>query len=305
MMKVHFIVNEQAGGKKGKRIWRQVQRKIAFPYELLLTTGPLAASRYVQAIERQMEAQLIVVIGGDGTIHEVVNGAQGRDDLIVSFMKAGSGNDFARGIQNFNSYEEIVSFMQKSERLKKWIDVATVQSNYVNKSFVNNCGLGFDAYVCSLVNQSKVKKFFNQLRLGKLSYVYVMIKALFTYKPFQLELEIDGQSKKHFDNVWFVAVSNQPYFGGGMKISPDSKIDDGQLEITVVHALPSWRFLLLFFTVYNGSHLNYKEVVYMSAKEIRCTISEPVHCHTDGEVVFTSDQEYAIFVSRGELIVPA
>lgn len=304
-MKVHFIVNEKAGGNKGKWAWRKIQGKIDFPYEVFMTTAPLAASQYVQSLERQMEAQLIVAIGGDGTIHEVVNGAKGRDDLIVGFMKAGSGNDYARGVQNFNSYEEIVAFMRKSEHLKKWIDVATIESKSLNKLFVNNCGLGFDAYVAELANQSKVKKFLNKLHIGKLCYVYLMLKALLSYKPFQLEIEMDDYRKQQFDNVWFLAVSNQPYFGGGMKISPDSKIEDGQIEVTIVHNLPGWKFLILFLTVYKGAHLKYKEVVHTKVKKVRCVVSEPVHCHTDGETVFTQDVEFTMTVNRGKLIIPS
>lgn len=304
MMKVHFIVNERAGGNKGKLVWRQLKEKIDFPFEVYMTTGQLAASQYVQSLDRLVDTQLIVAIGGDGTINEVVNGAKGRDDLIISFMKAGSGNDFARGIQCFHSYEEMVDFIQYKHSLKKWIDVATIQSNHVNKSFVNNCGLGFDAYVCSLVNGSKVKKFLNNLRLGKLSYVYIMIKALFTYKPFQLEIELDEHKKQRFNNVWFITVSNQPYFGGGMKISPHSNIEDGKVEVTIVNNLPSWKFLMLFLTVYNGSHLKYKEVLYTQAQKIHCTVSEPVHCHTDGETIETQDLAFTITVNRGQLIIP-
>lgn len=304
-MKVHFIVNEQAGGHKGRAVWSKLQKEIGFPYQLFVTTGPLAATQYVDSIERLTDTQLIVVIGGDGTMHEVVNGAKGRDDLIVSFMKGGSGNDFARGIQCFQTYEEIVAFMQQEHSLKKWVDVATIESIHMQKSFVNNCGLGFDAYVSSLVNGSVLKKFLNKFHLGKLSYVYIMIKALFTYKPFQLEIEVDGHGIQRFNNVWFMTVSNQPYFGGGMKISPHSNIEDGQIELIVVNNLPKWKFLIVFLTVYKGAHLKYKEVVHTQFEQVRCIVSEPVHCHTDGESFFTPDRIYTIAVHRGQLIIPA
>lgn len=304
MMKVHFIVNEQAGGNNGRRIWHKLQKEILFSYDVFITTGPLAACRYVESLERLAQTQLIVVIGGDGTVHEVINGAKGRDDLIVSFMKAGSGNDFARGIQCFHSYDEIVQFIQENS-LNKWIDVASIESNHLNKSFINNCGLGFDAYICMLANNSKAKKFLNKLYLGKLSYVYIMLKALFTYKPFQLELNIDGHGRQRFDNVWFITVSNQPYFGGGMIISPNSQIADGKIEVTVVHSLPRWKFLLLFLTVYKGTHLKFKEVIHMQVEKVSCVLEEPVHCHTDGEAVLNEDTFYTITVNHKGIIILA
>lgn len=305
IMKVHFIVNERAGGYKGKKVWQAIQPQINFPYAFFKTTAPFSAANYVMSLETLEEPQLIVAIGGDGTIHEVVNGTIGRDDLIVSCMRGGSGNDFARGIHCFESFKEIASFVREQQQGTIAIDVGTIESLNLQRNFINNCGLGFDAYVCELVNNSKMKKFLNKMNLGKLSYVYIMLRALFTYKPFTISVKVDGASEGQvYENVWFLTISNQPYFGGGMKISPNSAITDEQLEMTLVHSLPTWKFLLLFLTVYNGKHLKYREVFHRPIGKLQCELKDPVYYHTDGEAQLLDDVTYEVFVNESKLMIP-
>lgn len=301
MINVYFIVNEKAGNGKGKKQWDIIEKQITFPYKLFKTVGPDSAISFIKSIPEHNESQLVIAIGGDGTIHEVINGAAYRSDIIIGFMKAGSGNDFARGIQCFHSIQEVESFIKANGRVQT-IDIGKIKAPSLNRYFVNNCGLGFDAYVTHLVNTSQVKKFFNRLHLGRLSYIYIMLRALITYEPFELEV-VQKNERRHYKNVWFVTGSNQPYFGGGMKISPLSNIADSKLEITVVSNLPRWKFVLLFLTVYKGNHLQYKEVEQFIIEKVILRPNVFVHCHTDGESYLLETMEYEIEVQSNALYI--
>lgn len=275
-MKLAFIINEQAGNGKGKRIWQKMSRQLTTPYTAFKTSSTGHASFIAKDIAEKQEETLIVVIGGDGTIHEVANSCIHAKWLTIGCLKAGSGNDFGRAFYAFESATDIERFMQQPKI--DVIDTGKISDRY----FINNCGIGFDAYISTVVNTSRVKKWLNKIRLGKLSYTYYVILGLLTFKTFTLQIKT-GDDTQTFRDVWFATVSNQPYFGGGMKISPTSKATDGQLELTVVHNLPKLKFLLMFGSVFFGAHTRFKEVKQLTSNEFEWTIDYALPCHTDGE----------------------
>jgi diacylglycerol kinase family enzyme len=127
-----------------------------------------------------------------------------------------------------------------------------------------------------------MKALLNRFSMGRLVYVYILIKELVSYKRTDMEISIDG-IQRLYRKVWFVTVSNQEYYGGGMKIAPKASPTDGMLEITVVHGLAKWKLLLVFITVFWGGHIHFKEVSSLSGKEVCIVPERPVAVHADGE----------------------
>ena len=288
-MRVIFIVNNQAGNYKGRKVWHKVRSELTITYELYETIH----SRYVIDLVKELalcqDQQLIIVIGGDGTIHEAVNGAAGCRHITLAYMKAGSGNDFARAFMYFESARDIERYLQQP--IKRYVDCGEIYYNgNETKKFINNFGIGFDAYVSKLTNESKMKKVLNKVGLGKLSYAYFVVQALIQFRPFKLTLELNGQLQT-FQNVWFVTVSNQPYFGGGMNLSPTSVVDDAQLEVTVVNQLPRLKFLALFLTVFKAAHTKFKAVTQLQGTDIHFTTDAMLPMHTDGETEMLKQHE--------------
>jgi diacylglycerol kinase family enzyme len=122
----------------------------------------------------------------------------------------------------------------------------------------------------------------NKLSIGRMVYVSFLLKKLFTYKTSTIDLSIDG--KKHiFEHTWFVTVSNQPYYGGGMKIAPTAKPDDRLFDITVVHQLSRWKLLLVFLSVFWGTHIHFKEVKTYTARDVFIHSNARLFVHADGE----------------------
>lgn len=297
-MKLHVVINERAGNGKSKKIWEQYRYQLTTPFQEYITQFPGHGTEIAKQIAQQSQTAndnvLIVVIGGDGTIHEVVNGIVHAKHVAVGFVRAGSGNDFSRGFAFFKSAEEIDDYIVSLQETEM-MDCGKISIGD-SKVFVNNAGIGFDAYVAYLANRSKVKKYLNKFGLGKLSYVYFVLRSLFSFQCFQLEVEESGVLKK-YNRVWFATISNQPYFGGGMKISPQSKPNDEMLELTVVSNLAKWKLLLLFVTVFFGKHTGLKEVSQSSGKQFSLKVSNMNYCHTDGELIKLTDETKPILFS--------
>ena len=232
------------------------------------------------------EPLLLIAFGGDGTAHEVIEGVIGYNHCTVGVVGAGSGNDFGRGFLSFKSPAELNHYVS-SAMLTKSNDIGILKVKEQDYYFVNNAGIGFDATVALHVNQSSLKKWLNYIGLGKLAYTYYVIKTLITFKRFQLTIGTN-QIDLQFSNVWFATVSNQPFFGGGMRISPNSNPSDGQIELTVVHDLSRLKLLLVFATVFFGKHTRFKEVHQFTSTSFTMSTSQNVIRHTDGEFAGTT-----------------
>lgn len=281
-MKVIFIVNEQAGGGKGARVWNKIKSQLTIPYIAHISdySGHVIhlAKKYTMEKEQSI---LLLAVGGDGTIHEVIEGAAGSAHIQVGAMSAGSGNDFARGYHIFTRVSDVEHYYHHSTEPRA-MDLGQISVEGQSHSFVNNSGIGFDAFITTSLNQSKLKLWLNYVKLGRLSYMLLTIWALFTFKRFNAVIQIGDQTYR-FRNVWFISICNGPYFGGGMKISPISKCDDQLLELTVVHDLSRIKLLLVFMTVFWGKHVNFREVEMLQANQFSLQVDAPTVSHVDGE----------------------
>ncbi|WP_158233826.1 diacylglycerol kinase family protein [Sporosarcina sp. P3] len=167
-MDVHFIINEQAGDGKGAKLWASLRKSMRYPFHL--TERRDHARELAQQVAGQANASLLlVVIGGDGTIHEVLNGVAGYPHVTVGIMKAGSGNDFAREFPAFASLQEVESYIAIEPIKRKTVDFGSVQlSNTHQRYFASNCGFGLDADISLAASQSTIKRTLNKWKLGSI-----------------------------------------------------------------------------------------------------------------------------------------
>ncbi len=288
MRKLIFIVNPKAKNGLSLKTWRKIEHKIAqIPHTVYFTEyaghGTILAEEVSEAHE---EPLVIVAVGGDGTVHEVMNGIIHFPHVKIAFIPAGSGNDFAKGFgiqeKPDKSVESILRLIDSSGTR---FDSGFFTGSYgQNGYFVNSIGAGFDAAISKRANASPLKKWLNFLSIGQLIYVFYLLVELFRYKPGALEIKVDGQ-KLLFDKTWFVTASNQPFYGGGMQIAPDANPTDGLLNIVIIHHLSKLKLLLVFISVFWGGHLKFKEVSVIKGKEISIYFNQPVPVHADGESI--------------------
>lgn len=285
-MQVLFIVNEYAGHGKGKKAWHRIRQNLTIDYQVVFTQyeghGQELARHYTQHND---ERWLVVVIGGDGTIHEVVSGVLFNDRVLIGIVSAGSGNDFARSYQVFRQAQHIEAFLQ-TKNGGTLMDIGNFQVGTAPAEiFTNNAGVGFDAYVAKLANKSRFKFYLNKIGLGKLSYAAYVVKGLFTFPRFDVTVRYNDE-ELYFKQAWFVAMSNHPYFGGGMKISPASKPNDGKIEVTIVYNISRLKLLLVFATVFFEKHTKFKEITFLQSDQFDITVhADKMVCHTDGDYI--------------------
>ncbi|MDN3450546.1 diacylglycerol kinase family lipid kinase [Planococcus sp. APC 3906] len=301
-MKTIIIVNPAAGNGNAAKKWNKFKNTAAFPHELVMTQYAGHAEEAAARLREADEPVLVIGFGGDGTMREIVAGAAGAPNLIVGSVAAGSGNDFSRGFYSFKDAEAVELFLQEPASLEQ--DLGEFIDSELFR-FVSSSGIGFDAEISALVNRSLAKKGLNKVGAGKLVYLLYVIRTLFRFKKFDLAVETDGNNQQ-FKDVWLATVSNQPYFGGGMKISPDSKTGDGLLELTIVSGISRLKLLLVFGTVFTGTHTRFKEVIQLSGSQFRLTTDRQVYRHIDGDYAGKSPKNepihYGISKSRWNAI---
>ncbi|MFD2046376.1 diacylglycerol/lipid kinase family protein [Ornithinibacillus salinisoli] len=281
-----FIINVVAGNGRGKRIFKKIQKSKLYQNitsDYYITEYEGHAEEIVRFVSNQnlVNLKAIIVIGGDGTIYEVMNGLQ-DPTIPVAFIPGGSGNDFARGLLIKRDPITILKHIVQNKFKKPyWLGNYWVDGTH-RKSFVNSIGFGFDAEIAKQANQSWYKKVFNYLHIGTLSYVIALIHVLFRFKPFTVDLEVDGEVRT-INECWMVTIANHAFYGGGMKIIPGATIQPRRFPVLVIHQISKWKILGLFLTVFTGKHIGFKEVDLLEATKIKISTSHNIEYQVDGQ----------------------
>ncbi|MFC4556743.1 diacylglycerol/lipid kinase family protein [Virgibacillus kekensis] len=281
-----FIINPAAGNGKAKKALTRIKRSSEFKRVdsyCFFTEYPGHAEEIADQVSAQYKCQIeaVIIIGGDGTLYEVMNGLHSTD-YPVSFIPAGSGNDFARGCR-IEGPPEVIFERIVSGAYKQVYWLGNYQAdNIEGRIFVNSIGIGFDAEVAGKVNRSSYKKMLNKLRIGKITYIIALIQTLFTFKPMTLEVVIDGKHR-YLQNCWMITMANHPYYGGGMKIIPQAEIQPEKLPVLIIHSISKWKVLSVFLIVFTGHHTRFKEVEIVEAKKVKVKSDSKITYQVDGQ----------------------
>ncbi len=254
------------------------------------------------------QVDVILLFGGDGTIHRHL-GQLVRLGLPVLVVPAGSGNDFARAV-GLRSVRDSLAAWQKfcsGAGNVRTIDLGTIATPqhagespapHGSRYFCCVAGVGLDGEVSRRANRLP-----RWLR-GHGGYALTLIPTIFRFAPLHMKIlkpaEGSAQSTGHNWTVisdqptTLVAFANTPVYGGGMKIAPLAKMDDGLLDICVVGGVDTFKLFCMFPTVYSGNHLKIREVAYSQATRVRVETEHPLDVYADGEYVCQTPVEVAI-----------
>ncbi|PLR77118.1 lipid kinase [Bacillus sp. V3-13] len=275
-----FIVNKAAGNGKALKVWYQIEKmlneKNVF-YSVHFTQKPTHATELVRELVHNEKVSVMVAVGGDGTIQEVVNGLIGTN-IPLGIIPAGSGNDFSRGLGIPLKHDRALERMLSGK--PKVIDIGNVNS----RLFCTVAGIGFDGEVARSANGSKYKKFLNLIRMGRISYIISALNVLFRYKPLDISLMIDNKLH-NIPKAWLIAVANSPFYAGGLVICPEAENNDGFFDICIVQEMSKWEFLCIFPLVFKGKHTSSPSIKIIRGKELEIYSSSPLLVHGDGEVI--------------------
>jgi YegS/Rv2252/BmrU family lipid kinase len=294
-----FIVNPQAGRGNAQKQLPLLQNLLAqsdLDWQILLTEAPEHATEIARGIRGENE--VVVAVGGDGTSHEVAAGLI-RSQTILSVLPIGSGNDFARLLGFSTSMEENFKTMILGAVYNLDVGDYTIResSNETRHGiFINSLGLGIDAVI------SYNSRSISSLR-GVPLYLVATLKTLFQFKPIQLSYDFGAGVIS--SKVFLICVGNGPCEGGGFKLTPNARPNDGRFEICIIEAMPIQNAIVLIPRILTGRHRGFNGVKMVDSTSVRIESKEPFYIHCDGEVATTKGLEVNISIHSKALRVLA
>ncbi len=268
--KVFVIWNPFAGGKTKTHIKKltEVLTSKEIKHQVFDTHESKSASKTVADNLDQTYTDLIIV-GGDGTINESVNGL--KHDIPVAIIPSGTGDDFIKNVSIGKSVDEHIETAINGTIVR--IDLGLCN----DRKFVNGVGIGFDGQIVEDMTAKPVR-----FLKGHAAYYYHVLRILGGYreKPFRFSLD-DGQLLEK--DLILLTIGNGTTFGGGFKLMPEARINDGVLEICEIGKVSPLRRFMNISKLSKGTHGVLKEVAFHKSKEVIVEKNNDLFAHIDGE----------------------
>lgn len=250
----YVLVNETHLKGKGIKQLETVKRVFdvaGLEYEVLLTRKEGDAKLHAERITSQNGENTLVAMGGDGTLHDILNGIKDFEKCSLGLIPFGTGNDFAATANipsDVKRAAEIIAF-----KAPKPIDFIELNSGLRS---INAIGMGLDVDILKRVYTKKMR--------GHTKYFRALIPSLIHFKSCNFTLKYDGKEEKHFGLI--AALGNGKQIGGGIKLFPQAKIDDGYLDLLIVDYISRFRMIGAFFKLVAGKVDKVKNVTFVKTK---------------------------------------
>lgn len=299
-----IVINPAGASGHTLKVWKQIEpvfQHSGKPYRTHFSTLEYGITDIVKDLTASHSAIDIVIVGGDGSMNQAVNGIQDFTHTRIGFISCGSGNDLARGLHLSKNYVNNVETILQGKTVRTINVGETIYLNrmneltrekvssdgYVHRRFNISSGIGFDAAICQKAQVAPAKKTLNKLHLGKLIYLRVAIETIASTRQTTAWITTDGKTEK-FDQLLFTVAMNEPYEGGGFKFCPYANDHDDILDFCTGNHISKLDFYRIFPYAYRGNHLKFKGVYANKARTIDIRTEEPKWVHTDGEVTCMS-----------------
>ncbi|OJF95718.1 hypothetical protein AX762_06290 [Alkalibacterium sp. 20] len=290
-----FIVNEYSRhGKKTTNKIRQVMDLFDSTYEIHLTQHKQHATSLAESFANELENDtLVVAVGGDGTLNEVVQGlVNAGNHLPVGYIPTGSGNDFARSLKLPLSIEASIRNIIETNTPTP-LDILVGTSDNLNVVAVNSIGFGIDGMVIYKIDQTK-----NKQTIGKFSYLASVLSAYFSQKNFPLKLIADDR-KFTYGEALLIVCTNNKFFGGGIPIHPQADATDELIDLVVAEKVSFWELLHILFSVLTTQkHLNHPKLHSHRVYSCEFTLYTPQYGQRDGELIDKNVQHMSVKIIK-------
>lgn len=288
-MDVSLIANPVSGGGRGEKFIDPVMGALSarFGGARLFRTEKLGHARQLAQQQADAAVDLIVALGGDGTVSECVDGIQlsKNPSTPLAIIPAGTGSDFVRGFARASSVAHGAA--TNSIPFLRTVDLGAITLQNADgtttlRHFNNICSLGVSGHIAERVNASRRLRFLP----GKAVFFLHSLLGLLTYRPVTVVLSVDSHEVMTL-KITLAICANGRYFGGGMKVAPMAEMDDGLLDIIIIPALSKPRVLLEFLGIYSGRHMKNPQVIHMRARRFSAEAhpGEMLVTEVDGEAV--------------------
>ncbi|KAL9259110.1 Sphingoid long-chain bases kinase 2, mitochondrial-like protein [Drosera capensis] len=309
-----FVVNPGGAngrtGKEWKKLLPYLRSRLGNDYNVCesLTSGPSHAIDITrEAIREGVDA--VVAVGGDGTLHEVVNGFFWNGELVpkqnekatrttaLGLIPLGTGSDFARTFGWKNDAHEAIERIAKG--MRSWIDVGVITGDSGEAHhFINVADIHLSAKAGFYAARYK--------RFGKFCYVIGTLQAFMGHCNKDLRIKVDDGEWEVFPQVTALSVGNAKYFGGGMKICPNAKPSSGNFEVVILQGFKWYDFILNLRKLHNGTHLSLKNTISRRATSIlveELEASGGIYVQSDGEFLGYLPQKFCILPGAIQMLI--
>jgi YegS/Rv2252/BmrU family lipid kinase len=285
-MEWFVIVNPNAGKRKGEKDWLEIAALLTdagIEFVNVFTEhrghAVLLTRKFIENGHRN-----IIVVGGDGTLNEVVNGIFTQahiptNKVLLAMIPVGTGNDWCRMFNIPNDYKQAIKLITKRKIFIQ--DTGTIkyissEGSEKTRYFINMAGMGFDALVAKKTNKQK--------ELGKsnpMSYVVNILSSLFLYTSTKVNILLDDE--KIASDIFSMSVGICQYNGGGMKQAPGALPDDGLFDMTLIKPIGKFKIIRNIIRLFDGSFTNLPEVSTFRSSKIIIHSEPPMYMEADGE----------------------
>ncbi len=285
-MSAFVVVNPRSGHGRTAREWPKIEHglRAAYPQmNVVFTKARGEATALVRQALNEGHSEIIAV-GGDGTINEAVNGLFDETgplapDAVFGFVTSGTGGDFRKTFGISAGYDEAIARLK--EAAPRRVDVGRLSCLTQNgepsvRYFINIASFGMSGGIVASVNRARIAKLFG----GSFAFAFHSLFGMLRYRDKAVRIRVDGA----FDeivSISTVAVANGQFFGGGMRVAPNARADDGEFDVIVMGGAPKSRAMADLKLIYTGEHLNNPAVQALRGRKI---VAVPV-AETGGRAV--------------------
>lgn len=276
-MKHIFIINPSAGSKAKDALIENIKsvfRENEFYLEF--TTRAKEATEIAKHYAKSGLEMCMYACGGDGTLHEVINGIVGYKNVKLGVIPIGTGNDFVKSFKNEYTKEDFLRVENYLEPIQRYCDVMSLENEYT----INTVSIGFDVGVAAGVSK------YRKLPLGGNTVPYMMslVENFTKDLGFKFNVLLDGKAQGMQDYS-FVVAGNGKYYGGGFLPCPDAQLDDGYMDVCLIKKITHLQIPQLIGSYKKGTHLRYSDLVSVHrTKKLQVIAKDKIDICLDGEI---------------------
>lgn len=280
------VLNPNAGGNQANIEWPFISEELSeqgFDFEMVRTEHPKHAIALVN--EKIGEGyRNIIAIGGDGTLHEVVNGIMTQEfvpvsEILLAMISMGTGNDWIKTHLISSNFKEAIQQIKRGKTILQ--DVGKIiyiedGKTHQTRFFINSVGIGFDARVVKYILPHKLNG-----KSKKSDYINGLIKSLFAHKNVKSLIYLDNEMID--TKLYNLTIGVCQYKGGGFKLLPNAIPDDGMLDVTLACKISKRKLIVSLPKLFGGRVEKIKYFDFYQVHDLKLDISEPICTEADGE----------------------
>lgn len=299
------VLNPNAGGGQAINEWPSIQEELinqAFDFEMVQTSFPGHAIELTM-IKIGEGFRKIIAIGGDGTLHEVVNGIMQQTsapatEILLAMISMGTGNDWIKTHQISNNYKVAIQQIKSGNTILQ--DVGKIiyieeGKTHQTRFFINSVGIGFDARVVKNILPKKLSG-----KSKKSDYINGLIKSLFSHKNVESLIYLDNEIID--TKIYNLTIGVCQYKGGGFKLLPHAVPDDGMLDVTLACKISKRKLLVSLPKIFGGKVEKIKYFNFYQVRDMKLDIAGPICTEADGEYLGSFPLQVSVIPNQLRLI---